>query len=82
MEIYNQRKLRNAESTSIKTIFNHIANFFCPPDGCIAKMLTHLQYLISAAPDLNEQAIVEHNFLHELLQFIKDVYYYCQDEFC
>jgi hypothetical protein len=39
LEIYNQRKLRNQESKSIKMLFNHLSAFFYPKMGCIANKL-------------------------------------------
>ena len=39
LEIYNQRKLRNHESKSIKILFNHLSIFFYPKIGCIANKL-------------------------------------------
>ncbi len=80
LEIYNQRKLRNQESKSIKILFNHLTCFFYPKAGCIANKLEEKQYLISSSPDINEHAIEEHHFLHELLDFVREIYYYCQDE--
>ena len=50
LEIYNQRKLRNQESKSIKILFNHLSVFFFPKIGCIANKLEEKQYLISSSP--------------------------------
>jgi hypothetical protein len=53
MEIYNQRKLRNQESKSIKMLFNHLSVFFYPKIGCIANKLEEKQNLISSSPEVD-----------------------------
>ena len=50
LEVYNQRKLRNQESKSIKMLFGHLSAFFYPKVGCIAVHLEQQQHLISAQP--------------------------------
>lgn len=79
LEIYNQRKLRNTESKSIKILFNHLTCYFYPKAGCMARKLEQKEHLISCSPDINEHTVQEHHFLHELLEFVSQVYYYCQD---
>lgn len=48
LETYNQRKLRNQESKSIKTLFNHLSSYFYPKVGCLALRLEARQEVIAS----------------------------------
>jgi hypothetical protein len=63
LETYNQRKLRNQESKSIKTLFNHLTSYFYPKVGCLALKLEAKQELIASG----EGTADEQTLLHELL---------------
>jgi hypothetical protein len=54
LETYNQRKLRNQESKSIKTLFNHLTSYFYPKVGCLAIKLEEKQDLIASGEGLPE----------------------------
>ena len=84
LDIFIQRKSKSNDAI-VRSIFQQIASFLCPVNGCISKALSKYEPLLSPSYLEDEQRSdftnPIYNFLHEIFCFISHVYYLATPEY-